>query len=154
MWWKIALDLIGIGKSALEKRQTRKQAAEDSKARIKEAETEAKVNRIKSNTTADNNADLVTATQMDKTWKDEWITFIVMMPLAVASAVPFIRAFKNGNWEGLNEYFAESWKSLNNLPEWYPFALFLVFVAGLGLRSLVRGFVDGYVSKIKSRLKL
>ena len=147
MWWKIALNLIGIGKSALEKRQARKQAKEDSKARIDEAETEAKVNRIKSNTTWDNKSDYATITQMDKTWKDEWITFIVMMPLAVASAVPFIRAFNNGNWEGLNEYFSDSWNSLKELPEWYPYALFLVFIAGLGLRSLVRGMIEAYIQK-------
>tara|TARA_R110002012_G_scaffold321835_1_gene551703 strand:+ start:1543 stop:2010 length:468 start_codon:yes stop_codon:yes gene_type:complete len=140
-------DLFGIGRDALNNRAKKKQLEADQKHSIIKAETDAIVHRIMSNTTADNEIDLVTARNKKYTWKDEIITYIFLIPIVVATVVPFIIAYENNEWTDLNKFIQDSYYSLDQLPEWYKWVLGAVVIDVLGFRSFARKIVDKWGSK-------
>ena len=146
-WWQIALNVIGIGKGALESKQKRKQAELDSRLKIEVARANAQVTRINSNTISDNEIDLITAQNKSKTFKDEFLTYLLLMPLVVATIEPFIRAWKSNTWVKLNEYFLETYTNLDKLPDWWMYAFFAVIIDVLGFRSFARKIVNNLMDK-------
>lgn len=150
-WLGAVLDVIGIGGKAIARRQQRKQIKLESELRVIEAKANAKVNRINSNTTSDNQIDLITAEQKDKTFKDDFVTYLFLIPVAVATFQPFLVAYKTDTWDKMNKYFLESYESLNQLPDWYKIAVILVVVDVLGFRSFLRkaftALIDNYMAK-------
>ena len=110
-WLGAVLDVIGIGGKAIARRQQRKQIKLESELRVIEAKANAKVNRINSNTTSDNQIDLITAEQKDKTFKDDFVTYLFLIPVAVATFQPFLVAYKTDTWDKMNKYFLESYES-------------------------------------------
>jgi len=95
-------NLLGIGKSALENRAKMKQLKAEQDFSIIEAQTKAQVDRIMSNTDSDNQIDLITAQNKRFTSKDEVVTYLFLVPVVVATVVPFIIAFKTDSWTELN----------------------------------------------------
>lgn len=146
-WWQIALNVIGIGKSALENRQLRKKAELNTQLKIEEARAKAQVARINSNTISDNEIDLITAQNKSKTFKDEFLTYLLLMPLVVATLEPFVRAYKTGNWDKLNHYFLETYTNLDKLPDWWMYAFFAVIIDVLGFRSFARKIVNNLMDR-------
>jgi len=138
-------NLFGIGKGMLERRSKLKELKQLQEHEIVKAETTALVDRILNNTEADNNIDLITAKNKKYTLKDEVVTYLFLMPVAIAAITPFIIAFKDGSWVDLNEYTKQSWQSLNELPDWYMYVLAAVVVDVLGFRSMSRKLVDKYI---------
>ena len=139
--------LFGIGKQYIKDRQETKRLEVKQRHEIIKAETDAVVNRIKSNTQSDNEIDLITARNKRYTLKDEIITYIFLVPIAVATIVPFIVAWENGDWLNLNTHIRESYFSLDKLPQWYKWVLFAVVVDVLGFRSFARKLVDKWLCK-------
>lgn len=129
------------------RRSERKARKEESRARIEEARTQAAVDRILSNTDADNNIDLITAENKRYSWKDEIVTYLFLMPVLIATAVPFITAVDEGQWKNLNSYVLESYNSLDALPTWYKWALAAVIIDALGFRSFSRKVVNKFIEK-------
>ena len=155
MWWiKLLGEVVGIGKNTLTRRVERKKIEAESKIKIAIAKTEAEVNRIISNTTSDNAIDLESVKQLDRTWKDEFIITLFLMPVFSAAVVPFILAFKSGKWENLNQYMVESYKSLNQLPDWYPYVVGLILISTFGFRSMLRKGIEAFAVKWSSRTKI
>ena len=74
--FKILGNLIGIGKDALQNKAKLKQIKQEQEFKILEAQTKANVDRILSNTDSDNQIDLITAQQKDKTFKDGRVSVI------------------------------------------------------------------------------
>ncbi len=146
-WWELALNLVGIGKGALQNRQKRKQAELATKLQIEKARSTAQVQRITSNTISDNEIDLITAQNKSKTFKDEFLTVLLLMPLVVATIEPFIRAYKSNTWIQLNEYFLQSYINLDKLPDWWMYAFFAVIIDVLGFRSFARKIVNNLMDK-------
>jgi len=144
----IILNVLGIGKTALENKQKLNQIKVEGAHEIEKARVNAEVNRIVSNSASDNEIDLETVRQMDSTWKDDILTYLFLVPVFVASIVPFILAYKTSTWDLLNKYVLDSYTSLNALPEWYKWILGLVVIATLGFRSLLRKAIDKWVDKI------
>jgi len=73
------------------------------------------------------NLDKLSMEQMEKSWKDEFIMFILFSPLILA----FI--------PGIQSVVSEGFKILkNDLPEWYMYFLAGIMVVTYGLRGLVR----------------
>ena len=140
-------NLFGIGKGILERRSKLKELKQLQEHEIVKAETTALVDRILNNTESDNSIDLITAKNKKYTLKDEVVTYLFLMPVAIAATTPFIIAFKDGSWTKLNEYTKESWQSLNELPDWYMYVLAAVVVDVLGFRSVARKFVDKWTNK-------
>ena len=140
-------NLLGIGKSALENRAKMKQLKAEQDFSIIEAQTKAQVDRIMSNTDSDNQIDLITAQNKRFTSKDEVVTYLFLVPVVVATVVPFIIAFKTDSWTELNALILASYESLDKLPEWYKYVLGAVVIDVLGFRSLMRGLVNKYIDK-------
>ena len=140
-------NLLGIGKSALDNRAKLKQLQAEQRFKITEATTRASVDRIMSNTESDNQIDLITAQNKKYTYKDEIITYLFLIPVVIATIVPFIIAFKSNEWDNLNELTLSSYESLDKLPTWYKYVLGAVVIDVLGFRSFARKIVDKYMSK-------
>ncbi|MGK0464784.1 hypothetical protein [Clostridium sp.] len=144
----VITDLLGIGKSALNNRAKLKSLKIENKFKIEEATTNAQVRRINSETEGDLAIDLITNRDKKNTKKDEAVVYLFLAPLFVVTVVPFIVAYKTGEWEKLNILFSESYQSLSNLPEWYFWGLGFVLIDVLGFRSFARKLMDKYPGKM------
>lgn len=140
-------NLLGIGKGYLNNRAKQKQLEAEQKHAITIAETNAIVDRITSNTDSDNEIDLITARNKKYTSKDELVTYLFLIPVLVATVVPFLVAFDSGDWVKLNDHVRDSYLSLDQLPEWYKYVLFAIVIDVLGFRSFARKLVDKWIKK-------
>jgi len=137
-------DLLGIGKGALENKAKLKQLKAQQEHSIIKAQTKAQVDRIMSNTDSDNQIDLITAQNKKYTLKDEVVTYLFLIPVVVATLVPFIIAYKSNDWVNMNKFVLDSYESLDKLPQWYKYVLGAVIIDVLGFRSFARKIVDKY----------
>jgi hypothetical protein len=143
----VILNVLGIGGDFLKNKAKLKELKQVQEHTIMEAETKAIVDRIMSNTDSDNQIDMITARNKQFTSKDEVITYLFLIPVFVASMVPFIMAFKSGDWISMNQYVKESYMSLDQLPEWYKYVLAAVVIDVLGFRSFARNLIDKWQNK-------
>ena len=142
---KILGNLIGIGKDALQNKAKLKQIKQEQEFKVLEAQTKANVDRILSNTDSDNQIDLITAQQKDKTFKDEVVTYLFLIPVVIATVTPFIIAFKESNYTNLSDDIRISYENLDKLPNWYKYVLGAIVIDVLGFRSFARKIVDKYL---------
>ena len=143
--FKIIGKLLGIGKDALDNKAKLKLLKQEQDFAIIEAQTKANVDRILSNTDSDNQIDLITAQQKDKTFKDEVITYLFLIPVFIATVTPFIIAFKESNYTNLSDDIRISYENLDKLPNWYRWVLGAIVIDVLGFRSFARKIVDKYL---------
>ena len=143
--FNIIADLLGIGKNALENKAKLKHLKQEQDFAIIEAQTKANVDRIMSNTNSDNQIDLITAQQKDKTFKDEVITYLFLIPVFIATITPFIIAFKESNFTSLADDIRISYENLDKLPNWYKYVLGAIVIDVLGFRSFARRIVNKYI---------
>jgi hypothetical protein len=143
--FKLVGSLLGIGKDALENKAKLKQLKAEQEHSIIEAQTKAQVDRIMSNTDSDNQIDLITAQNKKYTLKDEVVTYLFLIPVVVATIVPFIIAYKSNDWVNMNDFVLSSYESLDKLPNWYKYVLGAVIIDVLGFRSFARKIVDKYL---------
>jgi len=143
--FNIIADLLGIGKSALENKAKLKRLKQEQDFAIIEAQTKANVDRIMSNTDSDNQIDLITAQQKSKTFKDEAVTYLFLIPVVIATATPFIIAFKESSFINLSDDIRISYENLDKLPDWYKYVLGAIIIDVLGFRSFARKLVDKYI---------
>ena len=98
----------------------------------KKAKTEAKIVTIKSEAkikerqaTGEIDWDIAQAKASEGSWKDEWLTILFSIPLVLAfipSTVPYVE---------------EGFRVLQNMPEWYHYALSVIVAASFGVRSVI-----------------
>lgn len=143
--FKVIGKLLGIGKDALDNKAKLKRLKQEQDFAIIEAQTKANVDRILSNTDSDNQIDLITAQQKDKTFKDEVITYLFLIPVVIATVTPFIIAFKESNYTNLSDDIRISYENLDKLPNWYKYVLGAIVIDVLGFRSFARKIVDKYL---------
>jgi hypothetical protein len=134
--------IFGIGKDYLANRAELKRLKQVQAHEIVKAETQAITQRIMSNTESDNQIDLITARNKRFTSKDEVITYLFLVPVAVATFTPFIQCWQNGDWENLNNYVRHSYQALDLLPTWYKYVLGAIIIDVLGFRSFARKIID------------
>ena len=144
---KIIGNIFGIGKDYLKNRQKLKVAKAEQEFKIVEAETNAIVNRIQTNTQSDAEIDVITARNKRFTIKDDVITYLFLVPVIVATIVPFVVASSNDSWTKLNSHIVESYDSLSNLPEWYPYIVGAIVTDVLGFRTFLRKISEKWISK-------
>jgi hypothetical protein len=138
-------NILGIGKDALNNRANLKKLKAEQEHSIIEAQTKAQVDRILSNTDSDNQIDLITAQDKKHSLKDEVITYLFLIPVVIATATPFIIAFKESNFINLSNDIRISYENLDKLPQWYKYVLGAIVIDVLGFRSFARKIVDKYV---------
>lgn len=142
-WLGLVGDILGIGGRALERKSKRKEQAALHEFKLKEAELNSKISVIEAQTKraitndeADNRIDYETVKQNAKSWKDELLVFITIVPFASAVFTPFIKAYKTSDWTNLVLDSSESFKTLALLPEFYMWMLIGVYVYVLGFRRI------------------
>ena len=143
--FKILGNLLGIGKDALNNRAELKRLKAVQKHAILEAQTKAQVDRILSNTDSDNQIDLITAQDKRHTLKDEIVTYLFLIPVVIATATPFIIAYKVANFTNLAQDIRVSYENLDCLPQWYKYVLGAIIIDVLGFRSFARKLIGKYI---------
>ena len=138
-------NLLGIGKDALNNRAELKRLKAVQKHAILEAQTKAQVDRILSNTDSDNQIDLITAQDKRHTFKDEVVTYLFLIPVVIATATPFIIAYKDANFTNLAQDIRVSYENLDCLPQWYKYVLAAIIIDVLGFRSFARKLIGKYI---------
>ena len=138
-------NLLGIGKDALNNRAELKRLKAVQKHAILEAQTKAQVDRILSNTDSDNQIDLITAQDKRHTLKDEIVTYLFLIPVVIATATPFIIAYKDANFTNLAQDIRVSYENLDCLPQWYKYVLGAIIIDVLGFRSFARKLIGKYI---------
>ena len=66
--------------------------------------------------------------QMDNSWRDEWFTIILSLPLLIVFGSIFL---DKPEWI---TKLKEAFETLNQLPEWYIYALLAAIASSLGLK--------------------
>ena len=138
-------NILGIGKDALNNRAELKKLKAQQEHSIIEAQTKAQVDRILSNTDSDNQIDLITAQDKKHSLKDEVVTYLFLIPVIIATATPFIIAYKENNFVNLSEDIKLSYENLNQLPKWYKYVLAAIIIDVLGFRSFARKILSKYI---------
>jgi hypothetical protein len=95
------------------------------KADEKKAIQERKINAIQN----DANWEEKMASATDKSWKDEFWSIILALPIV---AVAYGVAMDN---PAIIERLTAAFDTLNSLPEWYQYLLFIAVSASFGLKS-------------------
>ena len=129
---EIIKTVLGLGAGALEKRQKLKEIEIDAKARIAVAQAEAQVARLNKSIDAEINWDQEAASQMSGSWKDEYLTILLSMPMVLAFF---------GTWG--RTVVSEGFAAIASAPEWYKVAFLSVVAASFGIRALVNRFGFG-----------
>jgi len=137
-------NLFGIGKNYLSNRAKLKEIKLKQEFSIIEAQTKAEVDRILSNTDSDNEIDLITARDKRHGYKDDFITYLFLIPVVVATIIPVLTAYKLDDWINLNYHIVESYNALEQLPDWYKYVLGAIIIDVLGFRSFARKIINKY----------
>lgn len=111
-------------KKAAEAEQMLELARAETAVRIAKAEASAEIERKKA--TADIDWEKIWATQAAKSWKDEYWT--------IALSVPMFMAFI----PGLDDDALHGFEVIDQMPEWYVMALLAAIGAAFGLRALAK----------------
>lgn len=125
---------LGLGGGILEKKQRLREIEIEAQAKIAVAQAEAEIARLSKMAEADINWDLESARQMQHSWKDEWMTFLLSGPMIVAF-VP-----------GGQEIVAEGFAAIASVPDWYKVSFLTAVAASFGMRALVNKFGFGKTS--------
>jgi|TARA_R110000822_G_scaffold202221_1_gene339226 hypothetical protein len=88
--------------------------------------------------TQDFNLDLVAMQQMDKSFLDELMIALLLVPIAAS----FI---------GYQAEVTAAFESFSSMPEWYQYLVIGVYVVKFGLRGLLTKLVSGKLGSIKLR---
>lgn len=126
MIWNIITGLLGVAGSAVENWQKRQTIRAESAVRLEEAKLNAEIARTQKLVDAEVAWDQAAVEQMEHSWKDEWFTLLL--------SVPLILAFMG---EGGRRWVAEGFDALATMPSWYQMAVGVAIAASFGYRKLV-----------------
>ena len=90
----------------------------------RQAIQEAKIEREVKALTHEANWDEVQAQASQNSWKDEWLTILISIPLIMAF-VP-----------GMEAYIYAGFKVLEDCPDWYQYLVGVVFAASFGIKKV------------------
>lgn len=102
-----------------------KVAVIESKARIEEARAQAYINLAAQAQEHENAWERIAVEQASSSWKDEWWTILLSLPV-IAAFIP-----------GLQQYALAGFASLEMAPDWYLAALGIAIAFAFGFRKLV-----------------
>ena len=94
------------------------------------AEAEAKARRLEREAEMDYDLDKIAMEAMDKSWKDDVILIIFMIPLVMS----FLPAYQ--------EYVTAGFASLALVPDWYMYILVGMITVIYGMRGLLKMFLQ------------
>lgn len=118
--------LTGPVVSWLESREQLKAKKLEGKIRIEEAKIKAEEARWHETAKADSEYDVEAQRQMALSWKDEYIMFIMTLPV-IGSFIP-----------GIQDHVAKGWEYVALAPTWFQWSLIGIISATFGLRWLFK----------------
>jgi hypothetical protein len=124
--------VIGEGAKILERSSKRKDARLEAETKVLVARAEAEAKRLEKAQDAEIAWDNTVASQMSTSWKDEWFTIMLSIPLMLAFM---------GEWG--RDRVAEGFQAVSGVPEWYKVAFLTAIAASFGVRALVDRFGFG-----------
>lgn len=120
--------LIGFVTSAFTGWQERQKVKLETDLAIQKAQAEAEIVRIQKVADAEVNWDFEALRQGERSWKDEYWTFVLSIPLILV----FI--------PGMDQYIMRGFQQLEAVPEWYRYSVGIAIAAAFGFRQLVNLF--------------
>lgn len=127
--FEIFKSLLGVGAGWLERKQKRQEVKLEADTKVMVARAEAEVARLTKAQDAEIAWDNETASQMDRTWKDEYWTILLSFPLILS----FL-----GSWG--RDRATEGFIAIQSVPEWYMYSLGLAIASSFGYRALLNRF--------------
>ena len=124
--------VLGLGSGILEKSQHLKEVRLEGEIRIAVAQAEAEIARQSKLIDAEVSWDQEAAKQMQSSWKDEYLTILLSMPMILAFVGPWGR-----------DAVANGFGAVSTAPEWYRVSFLTVIAASFGVRTLVNRFGFG-----------
>ena len=97
------------------------------------AEAESKAKRLEREAEMDYDLDKIAMQNMNKTWKDELILIIFMIPLVMS----FLPAYQ--------EYVTAGFASLSLVPDWYMYILVGMITVIYGMRGLLKMLLQTFI---------
>lgn len=132
MLLNIITTILGLGGQALASRQRLKEVELEGRTRIAVAQSEAEVTRLQKQADAEVDWDREATRQMERSWKDEYLTLLL--------SAPMILAFM-GEWG--RKAASEGFAAISTVPEWYKVSFLVTIAASFGIRALVDKFGFG-----------
>lgn len=118
---------------AVSKYQERKDKKEERADAIKNAANLAQIKRIES---GDNNATMLDKLSIEtRGWKDEYLLILTTLPLFLS----FVPEYSH--------YVHQGFKVLESVPEYYWYALAMIYIDTFGFRRMLRVGLDHYLEK-------
>lgn len=111
----ILTELVGMGRTYLQ-----------GKIDLKKATTEAQSRIIEKSVDHENQWEQIMATASQTSWKDEYWTIVLSMPM--------IMCF----FPGMQDYVMGGFEVLETTPEWYQYLMLTAVLAAFGLRGLAK----------------
>lgn len=109
--------------------QERKMVKAAGKVKIEQALVDGQIKRIQTAMDNDQQIDLMATRGMMHSWKDEWFTILLSIPVIMAFIpIPEIQALVGEGFRILK----------NDTPEWYQYCFIGAIVASFGIRSFIR----------------
>lgn len=119
--------------SFFKEKQAIKANEKERKDKIQEAVTVAKIKRIES---GDNNAAMLDKLSIEtRGWKDEYLLLLTTLPLFLS----FVPEFSH--------YVQQGFSALESVPEYYWYALGMIYIDTFGFRRMLRVAVEHWLSK-------
>ena len=117
MMWNVISQIVGTGFKVMQTRSETKQMAALAEQKHYEKMVEGKIQY-----------EVAKQNAMDNSWRDEWFTIILSLPLLIVFGSIFL-----GKPEWI-EKLKEGFDTLNQLPEWYIYALLAAIASSFGLK--------------------
>jgi len=127
--FEIFKSLLGFGAGWLERKQKLKEVKVEAETKVIVARAEAEVTRLGKAQDAEISWDNETASQMDRTWKDEYWTLLLSGPLILVFF---------GDWG--RRTAAAGFLALQMVPDWYMYSIGLAIASSFGYRALLNRY--------------
>lgn len=117
MMWNVISSIVGTGFKVMQTRSQTKQIQAMAEQKHYEKMLEGKINY-----------EVAKQNAMDNSWRDEWFTILLSIPLIIIFGSIFL---DKPEWiTKLKEGFA----TMNELPDWYIYALLAAIASSFGLK--------------------
>ena len=108
--------------------QERKMVTARGKIELEQAIVDGRIKKIQSAIDNDQQIDLMATRGMMHSWKDEWFTILLSVPVIMAFIpIPEVQALVGEGFRILK----------NDTPEWYQYCFIGAIVASFGIRSFI-----------------
>jgi hypothetical protein len=130
-------DLISAGKDYVARKQSIRKVKTEGAVRLEEAKVTATIKRIETLDTADNSLDMLSV--KDRGYKDDYLLLITTAPLVLLFVAPVLSV---DSVTELQDAVLNGFKALEQTPEYYWYALAIIYIDTFGFRRFFRQLIE------------